>query len=37
VLSIDVAPERKPGELIEDASEGPARIVRLLREAGVVS
>ena len=37
VLSIDVAPEREPGELIEDASEGPARIVRLLREAGVVS
>jgi electron transfer flavoprotein beta subunit len=37
VLSIDIAPEREPGELVEDVSEGPARIVRLLREAGVVS
>jgi electron transfer flavoprotein beta subunit len=37
VLSIDIAPEREAGELIEDASEGPARIVELLRKAGVVA
>ena len=36
VLSIDIAPERQAGELIEDPSEGPTRIVDLLREAGVV-
>ena len=37
VRSVDIAPEREAGELVEDASEGPARIVRLLREAGVVA
>lgn len=37
VLSIDIAPERQAGELIEDPAEGPSRIVDLLREAGVVA
>ena len=36
VTSVEIAPERLAGELIEDEAEAPARIVQLLAEAKVI-
>ena len=36
VTSIQFGAERQPGELIEDAAQGPVRIAQFLREAKVV-
>ena len=36
VTAVEIAPQKQAGELVEDASEAPARIVRFLTEAGVL-
>jgi electron transfer flavoprotein beta subunit len=36
VTAIEIAPQRKAGEVVEDAAEAPGRIVRVLEEAKVV-
>jgi electron transfer flavoprotein beta subunit len=36
VVSVEIAPERGAGELLEDETEAPRRVMRLLEEAGVV-
>jgi electron transfer flavoprotein beta subunit len=36
VTAVEIAPEKEPGELVEDESSAPQRIVRLLEEAQVL-
>jgi electron transfer flavoprotein beta subunit len=36
VVSVEIAPEREAGELLDDETEAPRRVMQLLAEAGVV-
>ncbi len=36
VTAVEIAPEKEPGELVEDETDAPVRIVRLLEEAKVL-